>query len=42
MELSFVSDLMISDEIGRGGFGTVYSGSWRQSPAAIKVCACFR
>jgi hypothetical protein len=38
LELCFVSDLVIADEIGRGGFGTVYSGSWRHSPAAIKVC----
>ncbi|KAI8468866.1 MAG: hypothetical protein J3K34DRAFT_515013 [Monoraphidium minutum] len=37
MELSFTSDLTLVKEIGRGGFGTVYSGFYRRLPAAIKV-----
>ncbi|KAI8471495.1 MAG: hypothetical protein J3K34DRAFT_468267, partial [Monoraphidium minutum] len=37
LELSFMSDLTLVREIGRGGFGTVYSGFWRKMPAAIKA-----
>lgn len=36
-ELSFCSDLTLGPAIGRGGYGTVYSGTWRNTAAAIKV-----
>lgn len=38
VELSFVGDhLVITEEIGHGGFGRVFRGSWHKRPAAIKV-----
>jgi serine/threonine protein kinase len=38
-ELTFLSDLTLISQIGRGGYGTVYAGIWRNQPAAIKVQA---
>jgi len=29
-------ELLIKEEVGRGGFGVVYHGSWRSSPVAVK------
>jgi len=37
VELSGVSDLVIDTPLGRGGYGSVYNGTWHQTPAAIKV-----
>ncbi|KAI8469489.1 MAG: kinase-like domain-containing protein [Monoraphidium minutum] len=37
VELLGCEDLVVSDSIGRGGFGSVYSGTWHTIPAAIKV-----
>ena len=36
-ELSACADLVVCDAIGRGGFGSVYKGTWHTIPAAIKV-----
>ena len=30
-------ELSIGNEIGRGGFGVVYQGTWRMTDVAIKV-----
>ncbi|KIZ05851.1 putative serine/threonine-protein kinase pats1 [Monoraphidium neglectum] len=35
--LSFQSDLVIHEPLGRGGFGHVYRGTWHTTPAAVKV-----
>jgi hypothetical protein len=38
VELSFVADhLQIGEQIGAGGYGAVFRGSWHKRPAAIKV-----
>eukprot|EP00775_Hariotina_reticulata_P012562 gene12562-12694_t len=34
---SYVEDLHLHKLLGRGGFGVVYAGSWKGSPAAIKI-----
>jgi hypothetical protein len=39
--LSFQSDLVIHEPLGRGGFGHVYRGTWHTTPAAVKVGAGF-
>jgi hypothetical protein len=36
---SYIEDLTLQRVIGRGGFGVVYAGRWRGTPAAIKVCS---
>ena len=36
-ELSACDDLVVQHTIGRGGFGSVYKGTWHGMPAAIKV-----
>jgi hypothetical protein len=36
-------ELVLFSLIGRGGYGSVYKGTWRGTPAAIKVrCTCAR
>lgn len=30
---------MLSEIVGKGGFGVVYKGTWKGSVAAVKVCA---
>jgi hypothetical protein len=40
VELSFVGDhLVLKEMLGRGGYGSVYRGTWHKRPAAIKVRA---
>ncbi|KAI8465288.1 MAG: kinase-like domain-containing protein [Monoraphidium minutum] len=35
--LGVLSDLVIAEPLGHGGFGHVYHGTWHTTPAAIKV-----
>jgi hypothetical protein len=37
--MTFTSDLVLEKQIGRGGYGKVYKGTWRNSPCAVKVRA---
>ena len=37
MVLAYTSDLTLDCQIGRGGFSTVYGGTWRKAPAAVKA-----
>jgi hypothetical protein len=34
-----VTDLVLTDEIGAGGFGKVWRGTWKKVTAAVKVRA---
>lgn len=35
----FVEELELQRLLGKGGFGSVFAGTWKGSPAAIKVRA---
>jgi hypothetical protein len=37
LELSACAELVIHEAVGRGGFGSVYRGTWHSIPAAIKI-----
>jgi predicted Ser/Thr protein kinase len=34
-----ISDLVIQEPLGQGGFGKVYKGAWHRRTAAVKVRA---
>lgn len=36
-DAAYVQELELQRLIGKGGFGTVYSGTWQGSPVAFKV-----
>jgi hypothetical protein len=36
--LSLLHELVLTEPIGAGGFGTVWRGTWKKVTAAVKVC----
>lgn len=36
-DAAYVQELQLQRLIGKGGFGTVYAGTWQGSPVAFKV-----
>ena len=37
LQVEWVTELQLLETIGKGGFGVVYKGTWKNSLAAIKV-----
>jgi hypothetical protein len=44
LQVEWVTELQLLETIGKGGFGVVYKGTWKNSLAAIKVRtrSCFK
>jgi predicted Ser/Thr protein kinase len=39
-QAEWVEDLVLTELVGKGGFGVVYKGSYRGAVAAVKVRRC--